>query len=468
MSNPYRSQSSLQQHWQQLWCDIEQAGGRYQYVQQQLTAQGFMVERKPTDNMKPAELARYKKQLKEEAAHAKKLKTEAWQAYKANHIVYLGDGIYWSDDTSTDKWDIGALHSGADDGGSHAKQMGNRLVENRLPTFKSVAHMAEQLGITIPQLKGLSYHRQVATNIPYRHFRIAKRNGSERQIWAPVPRLKYIQQWILQHILNSLPIHGSAHGFVIGKSILTNAEAHSNSQLLIKIDIKDFFGSIGWRRVKGVFRHAGYKEQYATLLALLCTESPREIFAIDGINHYIALSDPVLPQGAPTSPALTNIICLNLDRRLAGLADSLGLRYSRYADDLTFSVENPSQSKARKAKPDADNQLIGQLLGSVHKILAEEGFVMHPDKSKVIRQGNCQQVTGLVVNGDQPPRVPKHIKRMLRAAIHNLSQGKPIKAGDSIESLTGYAAWVAMCEPELGKHYLNALAAIQASTQAKA
>lgn len=327
-NNDYISPEPVSTHferqWRQLWQDIELAGGRYQYVQQQLVSQGFMVDRQPVDNMSPKERERYKKALKKEAAEERILKKSAWQAYKAHHMVYLGRHIYWSDDTSTDKWDV--------------KDAANRLIENKLPLLSKHNELAEAVNLTIPQLKGLCYQREVATNLSYSHFTIAKRNSTARQIWSPIPRLKFVQRWVLHNILNNLTTHGAAHGFVRGKSIVTNAAVHSNSELLIKLDVKDFFPSVSWRRVKGVFRHAGYPEQIATLLALLCTESPRQVVQQDGVTYYVALGDRALPQGAPTSPALTNIVCLNLDRRLTGLAEKLGLRYSRYADDLTFSV----------------------------------------------------------------------------------------------------------------------------------
>ena len=391
------------------------------------------------------------------------LKKQAWQAYKAQHIVYLGRDIYWMDDTSPDQWDV--------------KDASNRLIENQLPLIDKPQKLASSLNLTIPQLKGLCYQRDVATNLTYNHFTIAKRNGTPRQIWSPIPRLKYAQRWILDNILNNLPIHGSAHGFVQGKSIVSNACVHTDSELLIKLDIKDFFPSVHWRRVKGVFRHAGYHEQIATLLALLCTESPRQIVRQNGVTYYVALADRCLPQGAPTSPALTNIVCLNLDRRLTGLADKLGLRYSRYADDLTFSLpkadtttgkpntktgKKPNKKTAKTTDNASDNnneqnQLIGQLLGSVSKILSEEGFAINSDKTKIIRTGNQQNVTGLVVNGDGTPRVPRKTKRMLRAVIHNLQNGGKLRADENFNTLMGYASWIAMTDPELGASYLQQL-----------
>ena len=439
-----QTMTSAERQWQQLWQNIEDAGGRYQYIQQQMLQHGFMVERKPIDNMTPKERERYKKALKKEAAEEKNLKKMAWQAYKAQHIVYLGRHIYWSDDTSIDKWDI--------------KDASNRLIENKLPFINKHTQLADAVNLSVPQLKALCYQREVATNIPYTHFTINKRNGTPRQIWSPIPRLKFVQRWILENILNNLTTHGAAHGFVRGKSIVTNAAVHSNSALLIKLDVKDFFPSVHWRRVKGVFRHAGYPEQIATLLALLCTESPRQMVQQNGKTYYVALSDRALPQGAPTSPALTNIVCLNLDRRLTGLADKMGLRYSRYADDLTFSLPANSTSTENATQPSDHNQLIGQLLGSVHKILREEGFILNDDKTRIIRMGNQHTVTGMVVNGEGVPRVPRKIKRMLRAALHNLDLGQSLRNGETIDTLSGYAAWIASAEPELGQRYLAQIA----------
>lgn len=461
-NNDYISPEPVSTHferqWRQLWQDIELAGGRYQYVQQQLVSQGFMVDRQPVDNMSPKERERYKKALKKEAAEERILKKSAWQAYKAHHMVYLGRHIYWSDDTSTDKWDV--------------KDAANRLIENKLPLLSKHNELAEAVNLTIPQLKGLCYQREVATNLSYSHFTIAKRNGTPRQIWSPIPRLKFVQRWVLHNILNNLMTHGAAHGFVRSKSIVTNAAVHSNSELLIKLDVKDFFPSVSWRRVKGVFRHAGYPEQIATLLALLCTESPRQVVQQDGVTYYVALGDRALPQGAPTSPALTNIVCLNLDRRLTGLAEKLGLRYSRYADDLTFSVpaiddaqpKSSTKATASTVKKQADmqhNKLIGQLIGSVHKILREEGFALNNDKTRVIRKGSQQQVTGMVVNGQGVPRVSRQIKKMLRAAVHNLEAGGQLRADETFNTLSGYAAWIASAEPELGHIYLDRIERLQ-------
>ncbi len=416
-----------------LWRAIQQAGSRQAYIEQQLRERGFLVERRETDAMSERELDAYKKSLREEAAEKRKLEKEAWQAYRASHIVHLGEGVYWNDEPVKDKWDV-----------AHAEE---RAAENELPPLDTAQQLAEALGLTVAQLRWLAYHREAATRIHYRRFTILKRNGKERPIWAPLPKLKAAQRWILQNVAEKLLVHGAAHGFLPGRSILTNAAAHTGGRIVVKMDIESFFPTVTLRRVKGIFRKAGYREQVATLLALLCTEAPREIVKHQGKEYYIALGPRCLPQGAPTSPALTNTLCLRLDQRLTGLAHKLSWRYTRYADDLTFSL--PAD---HKGPPN-----LGKLLGVVRRIVEEEGFKINPEKTRVARKGGRQTVTGLVVNGDGKPRVPRKLKRQLRAAVHNLQHGKALREGETRERLTGYAAYVNMSDPKLGEKYLTAL-----------
>ena len=424
---------------EQLWEAIEKAGSINAYVREQLEARQFLVERRETDKMSKRQLEKYKKALKTEAAEKRRLKQQAWQAYKSKHIVHLGEGVYWTDDTSDDKWDV--------------ENAEKRLLENQLPTIQRVNQLAEALELSVSELRWLCYHREASLQSHYVRFEIPKRNGDMRAIWAPLPKLKQAQQWILQNILERLLVHGSAHGFLVGRSISSNAQQHGNSQLLVKLDIADFFPTVSWKRVRGVFRKAGYRQQIATLLALLCTEAPRQIVQHEGKTYYIALGDRCLPQGAPTSPALTNALCLKLDRRLTGLAVSAGWRYSRYADDLTFSYPQATREPAN----------ISRLLGSIQRIVGEEGFQLNRDKTRIIRANTTQTVTGLVVNGDGQPRVKRRLKRQLRAAVHNLQQGKALPAGESIQRLQGYAAYIAMTERELGMGLLQALRVYQES-----
>lgn len=422
--------------YEQIWQAIEKAGSVNAYVQEQLRKNGFLVTRRPTDNMTKAELEKYRQELKKEATEQRRLNKEAGQAYKSKHIMHLGEGIYWTDDSSEDQWDVPNAHK--------------RLLENQLPVITKVAQLCEALNLSVSELRWLCYQREVASKTHYTRFEIPKRSGGMRAIWAPLPQLKQVQHWILHEILERLVVHGSAHGFISGRSIATNAAEHTNSQVLVKVDIKNFFPSISWRRVKGVFRKAGYPEQIATLLALLCTESPREIIEHDGKPVYVALADRCLPQGAPTSPALTNALCLGLDRRLTGFAQKAGWRYTRYADDLSFSLPLTHQEKPE----------ISRLLGTLKRILGEEGFELNAQKTRVIRIGDVQEVTGLVVNGDQAPRVSRQLKRQMRAAVHNLEQGKALPEGESLSRLRGYAAYIAMTDRNLGldlSHQLPAM-----------
>jgi retron-type reverse transcriptase len=414
-----------------LWRAIERAGGIDSYVDGQLSERGFLVERRAVDAMSDRERDAYKKQLKEESARRRELRREAWQAYRARHIVHLGEGIYWNDQQTNDRWD--------------APDAEERAAENELPPLDSPRDLAEALGLTIPQLRWLAFHRDAATSIHYRRFTIPKRDGSERAIWAPMPTLKAAQHWILRNITEKLPVHAAAHGFLPGRSIRSNAMSHTDSRLVLKLDIKDFFPSVNFRRVKGIFRRAGYREQVSTLLAMICTEAPREVVEQGGTTYYVALGPRCLPQGAPTSPSLTNTLCLRLDRRLGGLARSLGWRYTRYADDLTFSLPAAHEGDPR----------LGTLLGSARRVVESEGFAVRVDKTRVARAGARQQVTGLVVNGDLPPRVPRRLRRQLRAAAHNLRLGRPRPDADPVDRLAGLASYVCMTDPALGAALLS-------------
>jgi hypothetical protein len=416
-----------------LWRAIEQAGGVQAYVNAQLAERGFVVQRRETDEMSDREREAYKKSLKAEAEERRRLSREAWQAHKAAHIVHLGEGVFWAEGRGPDRWDLPNAEA--------------RAAENELPPLDSARQLAEALGLTVAELRWLAYHRDAATTIHYRRFTIPKRDGSTRAIWAPLPKLKQTQRWILRNIVEKLLVHGSVHGFLASRSTATNAGAHPNPKLVVKVDIKDFFPTITLPRVKGIFRKAGYREEVATLLALLCTESPREVVELEGKTYFVALGPRCLPQGAPTSPALTNTLGLRLDRRLSGLARKLGWRYTRYADDLTFSLPSGHQGPPH----------VGTLLGSVRRIVEDEGFSTHPSKTAVARRGGRQRITGLVVNGEKPPRVPREFKRRLRAAIHNRVHGKPSPADESLSTLVGRAAYIYMTDPIQGEKYLDAL-----------
>jgi RNA-directed DNA polymerase len=182
---------------------------------------------------------------------------------------------------------------------------------------------------------------------------------------------------------------------------------------------------------------------------------------------YVAKSPRSCPQGAPTSPAITNAICLRLDRRMSGLARMMGLGYTRYADDLTFSYRlervEGAPAVTRVAAP------VGALLRGVKQILEAEGFRIHAKKTTVMRGGNSQRVTGLVVNApnraDVPPaRVPRTVIRRLRAAIFNRERGRPAKGDETLAQLKGMAAFVHMVDPVKGRRFLDRIAVLETTS----
>jgi RNA-directed DNA polymerase len=341
--------------------------------------------------------------------------------------VHLGPGIWWHDTADVDRFD-------ADD-------PAKKRQDNQLPELPDVDAFAKAVAMTVPKLRWLAYHREVDSGTHYKRWTVPKRDGTPRLISAPKPDLKAVQRWIARNITEHLPVHGAAHGFLVGRSIETNARVHAGARILVKLDIRNFYPTVTWRRVKGLLRRAGLTEQVATLMALLCTESPREEVATHGKNYFVATGPRSLPQGAPTSPSITNALCLRLDSRLAGLATKLGARYTRYADDLAFSWHGEDKAD------------LGNLFHAVEAIVKAEGFAVHPDKTRVMRNGARQQLTGLVINATNiprpPARVPRKRIRELRAAIKNREVGKPGK-GETLEQLKGLCAFVMMADRARG------------------
>ena len=124
--------------------------------------------------------------------------------------------------------------------------------------------------------------------------------------------------------------------------LFSNAKPHVGQDVVVNLDFKDFFPTLTFKRVKGAFRNLGYSEHNAIILAALCTEPDQDQVKMDGVTYFVDKGERLLPQGAPTSPILTNIICFKMDKRLEGLAKRYGFTYSRYADDLTFSASGES------------------------------------------------------------------------------------------------------------------------------
>ena len=413
------------------WADVAAKGGIREWVDAEIARVGLTDPGVPS-SMTDAEKKLYKARREEERRLRRELYKKAWNAYKRSHIVHLGPGVFWHDTADVDRFD-------ADD-------PERKRQENALPTLPDVDSLAKALGTTVPQLRWLAYHREVDSGTHYHRWLVPKRDGSPRLISAPKPELKRIQRWIAREITEHLPVHGAAHGFLAGRSIVTNAIVHAGARVIVKLDLKGFYPTVTTRRVKGLLRRAGLGEQIATLLALLVTESPREEVVTHGRTYYVATGPRSLPQGAPTSPSITNALCLRLDCRLSGLARKLGCRYTRYADDLTFSWHG------------GDAAEIGTLLRAVRMIVQSEGFAIHTKKTRVMRKGARQKVTGLIVNtapaGIPSVRVPREAVRRLRAAIKNRELGRPGQ-GESLDQLKGLAAFVMMTDQARGRAFME-------------
>lgn len=250
------------------------------------------------------------------------------------------------------------------------------------------------------KLKSLTWYANTSLDVVrYQPFTIPKKRGGERTIYAPVGPLKTIQRCLNLVLQCVFSPHKAATGFVPGKSIMDNARPHVGRHYVYNLDLKDFFPSVEFHRVKAClklppFNLTNEREHLAFLIAnLCCVQNPTEP------------KRAFLPQGAPTSPVLTNIICQQLDRRLTGLAKRFGATYTRYADDLTFSsFTNIYQPK-------------GAFCLELERIITDQRFVINPAKTRLQRTGYRQMVTGLVVN--ERVNVPRRYWRDIRALIHN-------------------------------------------------
>ncbi len=262
------------------------------------------------------------------------------------------------------------------------------------PKLTTLGDLARWLEVPLAQIEWLVDHRrsldreknQTLQHYGY-HWR-QKRSGTWRLIEAPKPRMKAIQRRILAEILNHVPPHDDAYGFVPGRSCAAAAAKHASEHVVITVDLRDFFLSTPLRRVHAVFRCLGYPHPIARALTSLCsTSTPRHVSAEhcdhEGCQRHLSRH---LPQGAPTSPALANLAALSLDRRLAGLANRFNARYTRYADDLTFSGDETFHARANA------------FLKAVKSIAHDEGYALNTAKTRIMPRHTRQTVTGIVVN----------------------------------------------------------------------
>ncbi len=388
--------------------------------------------------------SRQKRQATKDAREqARQARADAWAAQKELVIVYLGEGV------------SGGLN--------HLESDAERLAQHGLPRFDKPLELASAMGLTLGQLRFLAFARKTGRVSHYVHFTLPKKSGGTRSIYAPKRRLKAAQHWILQNLLNNVTLDAAAHGFRTARSIVSNAKPHIGADIVINFDLENFFPTITYRRIKGVWRALGYGEAVATVLALLCTAPDFAEVELDGQTYFIATGARHLPQGAPTSPALTNILCRRMDRRLSAHAESLGdVLYTRYADDLTFSVRGAAMAKLPK------------LCREVRNIVAHEGLTVNEGKTRVLRRGRQQEVTGVVVNDKLS--IDRKTLHRFRATLYQIEQEGPAgkhwgQSHDLFAALMGYANFVKMVDDVKGTAYkarVQALREKYAATQTPA
>lgn len=258
-----------------------------------------------------------------------------------------------------------------------------RLVNKGMPVIFDLEHLGMLMNVKVPYLKQVIND----TTYYYHEFEILKRSGGMRHILAPNATVKQMQLWIYKNILRNVALHKNAHAFRRNCSIVTNAKEHLNQKYLYKLDLKDFFTTIKINQVVSVFKEIGYTKRVSYYLAALCCY------------------EGYLPQGAPTSPALSNIVCRSLDNRLTKLAEKCGYKYTRYADDIAFSGEFISQSFGF----------------TVLAILQQCGFMINLQKVHLYGEYGKKILTGIRISSDHL-QLPKEYKRKLRQELYYIQK----------------------------------------------
>lgn len=321
------------------------------------------------------------------------------------------------------------------------------LAECTLPDLPTVQGLALWLGVPLDRLQWWSPETPLGAE-HYRYKLTPKRSGGLRLLEVPKAELKRVQRAINTGLLQQVPVHEAAHGFRAGHSVATHAAAHVGQAVVIKFDLQDFFGSIRAAHVIAVWRTLGYPPAVARCLAALCTHRTAPMVTQrmreDGGLSWLGakrLRAAHLPQGAPTSPALANLCAFGLDLRLDGLAWAFGARYTRYADDLVFSG------------PEALRGQFRALQAWVAAIAQDEGFALHPDKTRCVPAHLQQRVTGVVVNARA--QTPRQDYDRLKACLHQCAHQGPASQNhdqhpDFRAHLLGRIGWVKQFNPTRG------------------
>lgn len=346
-----------------------------------------------------------------------------------------------------------------------------RMGKRRWPVaeLETISELGELLELDSGRLDWLADVRGLERSVSseqlrnYRYAWLAREGAPPRAIERPKSMLKAAQRRVLREVLDQIPAHEAAHGFVAGRSARSHAALHTRAEVVLRLDLEDFFASVTAGRVFGIFRTAGYAEGVAHTLTALCTNVvphaewvalPRPSEPLIAAHWRLGrrLATPHLPQGAPTSPALASLAAFSLDRRLTGLAAAFGARYTRYADDLAFSGDASLRERA------------GRIAELVAEIARDEGFLLNAAKTRAMPRSTRQQLCGVVVN--EHPNVPRREYDLLKATIHDAARNGPAAANraelpDFRAHLLGRIAWVEQLNPPRGRRLRNRFSAIE-------
>lgn len=258
------------------------------------------------------------------------------------------------------------------------------------------AALLAYLGLGGAELKKIWYYRARM----YQHFSVAKGPNKIRMISAPDERLKFLQRRLAEKLGELYRPRNPVHGFVADRSIKTNALAHLHRRFVVNIDLKDFFPAISQNRVKGLLTSLGIGTRVAEIIARICC------------------NNGCLPQGAPSSPVLSNMICFRLDKKLIGIAKEARCIYTRYADDITFSSHQPPGALFETTLPPAGRFSPDLFAPKLRDVFQQNGFAINTDKAHYADRNSRRIVTGLKVN--ELLNVDRRYVRNIRAALHSI------------------------------------------------
>jgi len=325
----------------------------------------------------------------------------------------------------------------------------DNLVNRGFPVLFSLKHMAYELGINYEDLKTIEDHRENY----YKHFHIKKKKGGLRHLSVPFTNLKLIQSWIYHNILLHHHPTSSAYGYIKNRSIKENADQHVAKRFILNVDLLKFFETITEHKVFKLFVEIGYTKTLSWSLSKLVTVPIKE-------DYYLQLSHieqklfnktfeqeyGVLPQGAPTSPSISNLVLRNLDGKMVELAELKGSTYTRYADDITFSGNDIKNIPTK-----TENM----------RVVMSENLLINWNKWTLRKKGMRQKVTGL--NTTHGLSVPKSYRKDVKRHIHFCLKYGPErhqkKIGDDKQFYRywrlGRIHYIRFISPEIGNKMLK-------------